>query len=170
MKILTLAALAIIGALSTTVPAVAQEGAMKGMDTPMKHSDKMAPQSILKPAQGASVKIIAPKAGQVVKGDSVPLEFKMTKGKVGEHVHAYVDGQMAVMCSPTLPLVILNSRGTVGEHVHAYVDGQMAGMFKSDKGTLNGIKPGQHTLELRVATGDHNTELDATDKVTFTTK
>jgi hypothetical protein len=139
MKILTLAALAVIGALSTTVPAVAQEGAMKGMDTPMKHSDKMAPQSILKPAQGASVKIIAPKAGQVVKGDSVPLEFKMTKGKVGEHVHAYVDGQMA-------------------------------GMFKSDKGTLNGIKPGQHTLELRVATGDHNTELDATDKVTFTTK
>ena len=139
MKILTLAALAVIGALSTTVPAVAQEGAMKGMDTPMKHSDKMAPQSMLKPAQGASVKIIAPKAGQVVKGDSVPLEFKMTKGKVGEHVHAYVDGQMA-------------------------------GMFKSDKGTLNGIKPGQHTLELRVATGDHNTELDATDKVTFTTK
>jgi len=43
-------------------------------------------------------------------------------------------------------------------------------MFKSEKGTLNGIKPGQHTLELRVVTGDHNTELDATDKVSFTTK
>jgi hypothetical protein len=111
---------------------------MKGMDMPMKHSDKMPPQSMLKPAQGASVKIIAPKAGQVVKGDSVPLEFKMTKGKVGEHVHAYLDGEMA-------------------------------GMFKSTKGTLNGVKPGQHTLEVRVATGDHNTELNATDKVTFTT-
>jgi hypothetical protein len=139
MKILALAALAAIGALVATVPAVAQEGSMKGMDMPMSHSDKMPAASTLKPAQGASVKIISPKPGQVIKGDSVPLEFKMTKGKFGEHVHAYLDGEMA-------------------------------GMFKSDKGTLNGIKPGQHTLVLRVATADHNTELNATDKVTFTTK
>jgi hypothetical protein len=130
-----IAALGFVGAV-----AHAQEShdRMKGMDMPMKHSDKMPPKSALKPAQGASVKIISPKAGQVIKGDTVPLEFKMTKGKIGEHVHAYVDGEMA-------------------------------GMFKSSKGTLTGIKPGQHTLELRVATGDHNTELDATDKVTFTT-
>ncbi len=138
MKSLTVAALAVIGALSA-VPGVAQEGAMKGMEMPMKQGEKMAPQSTLKPAQGASVKIISPKAGQVIKGDSVPLEFQMKKGKIGEHVHAYVDGEMA-------------------------------GMFKSSKGTLTGIKPGLHTLELRVVTPDHNTELDATDKVTFTTK
>jgi hypothetical protein len=137
MKSLTVAALAVIGALSA-VPGVAQE-AMKGMEMPMKQGEKMAPQSTLKPAQGARVKIISPKAGQVIKGDSVPLEFQMKKGKIGEHVHAYVDGEMA-------------------------------GMFKSSKGTLTGIKPGQHTLELRVVTSDHNTELDATDKVTFTTK
>ena len=110
-----------------------------GTNMPMQHSDKMVSKSALKPAQGASVKIIAPKAGQVIKGDAVPLEFQLTKGKIGEHVHAYVDGEMA-------------------------------GMFKSSKGTLNGLKPGQHTLELRVSTSDHNTELDATDKVTFTTK
>jgi hypothetical protein len=125
--------------LVAVVPALAQEGAMKGMDMPMGHSDKMPPKSALKPAQGASVKIISPKPGEVIKGDSVPLEFKMTKGKIGEHVHAYVDGEMA-------------------------------GMFKSAKGTLTGIKPGKHTLELRVATSDHNTELNATDKVAFTTK
>jgi hypothetical protein len=139
MKIPTSAALAVIGALAAAVPAVAQEGAMKGMDMPMKHGEKIPPKSTLKPAQGASVKIISPKAGQVIKGDSVPLEFQMKRGKIGEHVHAYVDGEMA-------------------------------GMFKSSKGTLNGIKPGNHTLEVRVATSDHNTELDATDKVTFTTK
>jgi hypothetical protein len=139
MKNPTLTAIAVTGLLFATLPAAAQEGAMKGMDMPMKHSDKMASKSELKPAQGASVKIISPKAGQVIKGDAVPLEFKMTKGKIGEHVHAYVDGEMA-------------------------------GMFKSSKGTLTGIKPGQHTLELRVATGDHNTELNATDKVTFTSK
>jgi hypothetical protein len=139
MKNSILTVIAVAGLLFATLPAAAQEGAMKGMDMPMKHSDKMPPKSALKPAQGASVKIITPKAGQVIKGDAVPLEFKMTKGKIGEHVHAYVDGEMA-------------------------------GMFKSSKGTLTGIKPGQHTLELRVATGDHNTELNATDKITFTSK
>ena len=111
---------------------------MKGMDMPAK-AEKTPAKTSLKPAQGASVKIVSPRAGQTIKGDAVPLEFKLTKGKVGEHVHAYVDGEMA-------------------------------GMFKGAKGTLNGIKPGQHTLELRVVTSDHNTELDATDKVTFTTK
>jgi hypothetical protein len=112
---------------------------MNGMDMPTNHSETMPPRSALKPAQGANVKILSPKAGQVIKGDSVPLEFKMTKGKIGAHVHAYIDGQMA-------------------------------GMFSGNKGTLNGVKPGQHTLELRVATADHNTELNAIDKVTFTTK
>jgi hypothetical protein len=118
--------------------ALAQEK-MKGMDMPMKHSDKMSDTSTLQPAEGARVKIVSPTAGQVIKGDKVPLQFKLTKGKRGEHVHVYVDGEMM-------------------------------GMFKTEKGTLNGLKPGQHTLELRVATADHNTELAATDKVTFTTK
>ena len=141
MKLLNLSAGIAIGFLFGTVAAAAQEGHdhMKGMDMPMKQTEKMPTKSALQPAQGASVKIISPKTGQVIKGDSVPLEFKLTKGKIGEHVHAYVDGEMA-------------------------------GMFKGAKGTLNGIKPGQHTLELRVTTGDHNTELNATDKVTFTTK
>jgi hypothetical protein len=140
MKILNLAATLLIGFLSVDFAAVAQESHdhMKGMEMPAK-PEKMPAKTSLKPAQGASVKIISPKAGQAIKGDSVPLEFKMTKGKIGEHVHAYVDGEMA-------------------------------GMFKGSKGTLNGIKPGQHTLELRVVSGDHNTELDATDKVAFTTK
>jgi hypothetical protein len=123
------------------VAAAAQGGHdhMKGMEMPMKHREKMPPRSALKPAQGASVKITSPKAGQVIKGDAVALEFQMNKGKVGEHVHAYVDDELA-------------------------------GMFKDLKGTLNGLKPGQHTLELRVATADHGTELNATDKITFTIK
>ena len=141
MKLLNLSAGIAIGFLVGTVAAAAQEGHdhMKGMDMPMKQTEKMPTKSALQPAQGASVRIISPKTGQVIKGDSVALEFNLTKGKIGEHVHAYVDGEMA-------------------------------GMFKGAKGTLNGIKPGQHTLELRVTTGDHNTELNATDKVTFTTK
>lgn len=117
--------------------AQAQHDHMK-MEAPAKQAGTAPAKPALKPAQGAAVKITSPKAGQIVKGDAVPLEFKLTKGKIGEHVHAYVDGEMA-------------------------------GMFKGSKGTLNGIKPGQHVLELRVTTGDHNSELDATDKVSFTT-
>jgi hypothetical protein len=92
----------------------------------------------LKPAEGASIRIVSPAKGQVLKGDKVPIEFKLTKGKRGHHAHAYVDGELM-------------------------------GMFDS-KGTLNGIKPGKHTLELRVVASDHVTELDAADKVQFTTK
>ena len=140
MRTLDLAVMVAIFSIVGGVAPAAQEGhdQMKGMDMPTKQTEKITPQSALKPAQGANVKIISPKAGQVIKGDSVPLEFKLTKGKIGEHVHAYVDGEMA-------------------------------GMFESSKGTLNGIKPGKHTLELRVTTADHNTELNATDKVTFST-
>jgi len=130
-----------VGIFSIAVCAHAQHGhdQMKGMDMPMKHPEKMPDKSTLQPAEGASIKIISPKAGQVIKGDKVNVQFTLIKGKRGEHVHVYVDGEMM-------------------------------GMFKSDKGTLNGVKPGEHKLEARVATADHKTELAATDTVTFTTK
>ncbi len=112
------------------------QGHLPGTKMPMTHAETMPPKAALKPAEGASVKIISPKAGQVFKGDSVPLEFELKKGKRGEHVHAYVNGELM-------------------------------GMFNSSKGTLTGVKPGNHTLELRVATKDHNTELDASARVTF---
>ena len=93
----------------------------------------------LKPAEGASIEIVSPKAGQVFVGDQVELRFKLIKGKRGHHVHAYVDGELM-------------------------------GMFESQRGTLNGIKPGRHTLELRVVAEDHQTELDASDRTFFVVK
>ncbi len=125
--------------ISLPLLALAQHEYVKSADTPKKAPEKTPAKTTLKPAEGASIKIVAPKQDQVLKGDSVPLEFKLTKGKRGHHAHAYVDGELM-------------------------------GMFESVKGTLNGIKPGKHTLELRVVAEDHKTELDATDKVTFTTK
>lgn len=139
MKTLRLAAVASLAILSTTATAEAQQDHTKGMDMPMKPAQKTPAKATLKPAEGASIKIITPKKDQVLKGDSVPLEFKLIKGKRGHHAHAYVDGELM-------------------------------GMFESEKGTLHGIKPGKHILELRVVAEDHKTELDATDKVTFTTK
>ena len=132
------AAVVALGFVGIATAAQDSHDHMKGMETPTK-AEKIPAKSPLEPAQGASVKIVSPRAGQAIKGNAVPLEFKMTKGKIGEHVHAYVDGELV-------------------------------GMFQGSKGTLNGIKPGPHTLELRVVTGDHKTELNATDKVLFTSK
>ncbi len=129
--------------ICTPASAFAQQGNMGGMDhgmtTPMDHTEKMQPASALKPAMGASVKILSPKPGQIFSSDEVPLQFKLVKGKIGSHVHGYVDGELM-------------------------------GMFETEKGTLTGIKPGQHTLEVRVVTADHQTELQATDTVRFAVK
>ena len=69
-----------------------------------------------------------------------------------------------------MPLKFTLRGGKHGEHVHAYVDGELMGMFQSKSGTLNGLKPGRHTLELRVVAADHQSELDAYDRVEFTVK
>lgn len=103
------------------------------------HKMQAPPTSKLKPAEGASVKILAPKAGQTFTGDQVPIHFRFVKGKRGHHVHAYVNGELM-------------------------------GMFSSEKGTLTGIQPGHHVLELRVVAEDHRTELDAVDRVQFVVK
>jgi len=103
------------------------------------HAEKKAAPATLKPAEGANVKVLSPKEGQVFKDDQIPLQFNLVKGKRGSHVHAYVDGELM-------------------------------GMFKSSQGTLTGIRPGTHTLELRVVAEDHQTELNATDKVRFSVK
>jgi hypothetical protein len=119
--------------------ALAQHDHSKGKDAAAKSPIAKTPSAAFKPAEGASVKILTPKPGQTFKGDQVPLQFKLVKGKKGHHVHAYVDGELM-------------------------------GMFESDKGTLTGIKPGKHTLELRVVADDHQTELEAKDSVHFTVK
>ncbi len=108
---------------------------------PAGHLDyEQARPAKLMPAEGASIKILSPKEGEVFKGDEVPLRYTFTKGKLGAHLHAYVDGELM-------------------------------GMFSDpEKGTLTGIPPGHHTLELRVVAEDHQTELDATDKVHFMVK
>jgi copper resistance protein D len=97
------------------------------------------PAAKLEPAEGASVRILSPMPQQVFARDKVPLKFNLTKGKRGQHVHAYVDGELM-------------------------------GMFESRQGTLNGIVPGRHILELRVVAEDHQTELDAADRVEFIVK
>lgn len=128
-------------ALTMSLPlcAWAQHDHSKNHQPPAKPATAKTVKPAPKPAEGASIKVISPTRGQVLKGDKVPIEYRLTKGKRGHHAHAYVDGELM-------------------------------GMFESEKGTLNGIKPGKHVLELRVVASDHETELDASDKVEFTVK
>jgi putative copper export protein len=97
----------------------------------------IAPAPKLEPAEGAKITILSPQEGQVFKSDEVPMRYDFLKGKRGNHLHAYIDGKLM-------------------------------GMFSDPSGgTLTGIQPGKHVLELRVTTEDHVTELDAKDRVDF---
>ena len=70
---------------------------MKSKDTPTKQPQKTTAKVVLKPAEGASVKILTPTKGQTFKSDQVPIQFKLVKGKAGHHVHAYVDNELMGM-------------------------------------------------------------------------
>jgi hypothetical protein len=72
--------------------------------------------------------------------------------------------------SDRIPLQFKLVKGKRGHHVHVYVNGELMGMFNSQTGTLTGIRPGKHVLELRVVAEDHQSELDAIDRVLFTVK
>jgi putative copper resistance protein D len=75
-----------------------------------------------------------------------------------------------VIAGDRVPISFKLVGGKSGHHAHAYVDGELMGMFESRQGTLTGIGPGRHTLELRVVAADHQTELDASDKIEFMVK
>jgi hypothetical protein len=75
-----------------------------------------------------------------------------------------------VFKSDEIPVHFEFVKGKRGHHIHAYVDGELMGMFESKKGTLTGIKPGKHVLEVRVAAQEHGVELNAIDRVSFIVK
>jgi hypothetical protein len=84
-------------ALTNVSRAQPSHDSMKGMDMPANQPQKTLAKSPLKPAEGASVQILAPTKGQTFKGDQVPIQFKLVKGKAGHHVHAYVDNELMGM-------------------------------------------------------------------------
>ena len=101
---------------------------------------RFAPAPKFEPAEGAKIKILSPTEGEVFASDEIPLRYEFTKGKRGSHLHAYIDGKLM-------------------------------GMFSDPSaGTMTGVQPGRHVLELRVTMEDHTTELDAKDKVDFVVK
>jgi hypothetical protein len=97
MKVIGSVASLILVILAATNLTLAQHSheSMKGKDKPTKQPQTVI--SSLKPAQGASVKILSPTKGQTFQGDQVPIQFKLVKGKAGHHVHAYVDNELMGM-------------------------------------------------------------------------
>jgi len=136
MGLLVFCATGLLTVLPPGVHAVHQTAALAA-SSPSKTDSNVEKKYL--PAQGASVKILSPKTGDVFASDRVPLSFALIAGRVGHHVHAYVDGELM-------------------------------GMFQSKTGALNGLKPGRHALELRVVAEDHQSELDAFDRIEFTVK
>ncbi len=88
----------------------------------------------------------------------------------GARVKILSPAAQQIFTGDKVPLKFTLTKGKRGAHVHAYVDGELLGMFESQQGTLNGITPGRHTLELRVVAADHQTELDAKDRIEFIVK
>lgn len=85
----------------------------------------------------------------------------------GAAVRILSPAQGQVIAGDRIPLRFTFIKGKRGHHVHAYVDGDLMGMFENNKGTLTGIAPGAHVIELRVVTEDHRTEVDASDRIEF---
>ena len=88
----------------------------------------------------------------------------------GARVKILSPAPQQVFTGDRVPLKFSFNQGQARPHVHAYIDGELMGMFESKQGTLNGVAPGRHTLELRVVAADHRTELDAKDRVEFIVK
>jgi hypothetical protein len=99
MKVIRSAVFVTLMILAATNLSLAQHShdSLQGKDTPTKQPQKTPAKSSLKPAEGASVKILSPTKGQTFKGDQVPIQFKLVKGKAGHHVHAYVDNELVGM-------------------------------------------------------------------------
>jgi hypothetical protein len=133
-------------------------------------------------------------AGAMVMGNLFFVEESLAAQSVHQHQDGWTnnsdrvsragkllpaDGASVKILSPTkdqifqkdqIPLEFRIVKGKRGHHVHAYVNGELMGMFNSQTGTLAGLKPGKHVLELRVVAEDHKSELDAIDKVSFVVK
>ena len=109
------------------------------------------------------------KHGQTNHSDQAPANAKLLPAD-GASVRILSPRKEQIFQNDQIPLQFKLVKGKRGHHVHAYVNGQLMGMFNSQTGTLTGLKPGKHVLELRVVAEDHQSELDAIDKVLFTVK
>ena len=88
-----------------------------------------------RPESPATVSILAPKNGAVVKGSSVEVRMDLEGGKIVE---------------PSVTEIT----PTTG-HIHVLLDGKVISMDYGLKQTVDELEPGTHTLRIEFVAADH---------------
>jgi hypothetical protein len=104
-----------------------------------------------RPESPATISILAPKTGDVVRGGSTKLRMSLEGGKVVE---------------PSVTEVT----PTTG-HIHVLLDGEVVSMDYGLSQTLNDLKPGTHSLRIEFVAADHAPfNPPVFDEIAFTAK
>lgn len=88
-----------------------------------------------RPSSPATISIVSPKNGDVIKGTSTEVRMDLEGGKV-------------------VPSTVTKVTPTTG-HIHMLVDGKVISMNYSLNQKLTGLKPGTHTLRVEFVAADH---------------
>jgi hypothetical protein len=88
-----------------------------------------------RPSSPAVLKILAPKTGAVIHGDSTELKLSLENAKI----------------VPTTTTHIVPDEG----HVHVYLDNELVSMNFALSQQLTGLAPGQHFLRCEFVASDH---------------
>jgi hypothetical protein len=89
-----------------------------------------------RPSTNATLTILSPKDGEVIKGSDVPLQVDLKGGKI-----------VQVAGSTTL----VPNEG----HLHVYLDDQLISMTSATTTTVPDVQPGTHLLKVEFVANDH---------------
>jgi hypothetical protein len=104
-----------------------------------------------RPKSPATISILAPKNGDVIKGTSVDVKMDLEGGKVVE---------------PSVTAIT----PTTG-HIHVLLDGAVVSMDYGLEQKLNKLEPGTHTLRIEFVAADHLPfDPRVFDEIAFTVK
>ena len=104
-----------------------------------------------RPESPATIKILSPKDGGVIKGSSTDVKMDLQGGRV-------------------VDMSVTKVTPTTG-HIHLQLDGKVVAMAAGLDQQLDGLKPGTHTLRIEFVAGDHLPfDPPVFDEIAFTVK
>lgn len=107
--------------------------------------------SAARPESPATITILSPKNGDVIKGSTTEVKMKLEGGKV-------VDASVTKITPTT-------------GHVHVQLDGKIVAMTSGLTQELTGLTPGTHTLRIEFVAADHGPfDPRVFDEIAFTVK
>ena len=107
--------------------------------------------SAARPESPATITILSPKNGEVVKGTSTQVDLKLEGGKI-------VDASVTKITPTT-------------GHVHVQLDGKIVAMTSGLTQELTGLTPGTHRVRIEFVAADHGPfDPRVFDEIAFTVK